>query len=78
MIGTAYNYKDPNLDPKYMISEDIPGFSKAIFGFASGFAFTALFSLMVLFSGVVVVIQTMANMVIPRRAAPSRVKGGMT
>ena len=52
MIGTAYNYKDPNDDPKYMISEDIPGFTKSIFGFASGFAFTALFSIMVLFSGV--------------------------
>ena len=52
MIGTAYNYKDPNEDPKYMISIAIPGFSKGIFGIASGFAFTALFSIMVLFSGV--------------------------
>ena len=52
MIGTAYNYKDPDLDPKYMIKEDIPGFTKSIFSLASGFAFTALFSLFVLFSGI--------------------------
>ena len=51
MIGTAYNYKDGNDDPKYEISKDIPGFTQSIFGFASGFAFTALFSTMVLFSG---------------------------
>ena len=53
MIGTAYNYKDDGQNnPKYMMSIDIPGFSKSIFGFASGFAFTAFFSIVVLFSGV--------------------------
>ena len=53
MIGTAYNYKDDGLnDPKYMMSLAIPGFSKSIFGFIAGFAFTIFFSVIVLISGV--------------------------
>ena len=34
------------------MSIDIPGFTKSIYGIASGFAFTAFFSVVVLFSGV--------------------------
>ena len=54
MIGAAYNFKLPDgvEDPKYMMSIAIPGFTNAVYGAASGFAFTAFFSIVVLFSGV--------------------------
>ena len=54
MIGAAYNFKleDDKKDSKYMMSVAIPGFSSSVFGFTSGFAFTALFCIVVLFSGV--------------------------
>ena len=55
MISTAYNYTMPDGeadDPFYMMSVDIPDFSASRYGLVSGAMFTSLFSLTVLFSGV--------------------------
>ena len=55
MFGSAYNFKldDGIEDPKYMMSVAIPGFTKEEYGFISGFAFTLVFVISVLISGVV-------------------------
>ena len=55
MISAAYNYtmKDGEADdPFYMMSVDIPGFAPNKYGLLSGVMFTSLFSITVLFSGV--------------------------
>lgn len=55
MISTAYNYTMPNHepdDPFYMMSVDIPNFDPSKYGLVSGVMFTSLFSVTVLFSGV--------------------------
>lgn len=54
MISSAFNYKmaDGELDPKYMMSEAIPGLNNSTYGLLSGVLFTSLFSVTVLFSGV--------------------------
>ena len=55
MFGSAYNFKldDGVQDPEYMMSVAIPGFTKEEYGFISGFAFTLVFVISVLISGVV-------------------------
>mmetsp|Transcript_12361 Transcript_12361/g.15770 ORF Transcript_12361/g.15770 Transcript_12361/m.15770 type:complete len:386 (+) Transcript_12361:71-1228(+) len=54
LIATAYQYKlpDDKEDPYYMMSVAIPNFSKSRYGLLSGALFTSLFSITVLFSGV--------------------------
>ena len=55
MISAAYNYTMPKGkadDPFYMMSVDIPGFTASKYGLVSGVMFTSLFSVTVLFSGV--------------------------
>ena len=55
MISAAYNYTMPDHepdDPFYMMSVDIPDFSPNKYGLLSGVMFTSLFSITVLFSGV--------------------------
>jgi len=54
MISTAYNFKLPDneKDPYYMMSVAIPNFSESRYGLLSGVLFTSLFSVTVLFSGV--------------------------
>ena len=55
MISTAYNYKlddEDEKDPYYMMSVDIPGFTSSKYGLIAGALFTSLFSVTVLFSGV--------------------------
>ena len=55
MISAAYNYTMPNGepdDPHYMMSIDIPNFTPSRYGLLSGVMFTSLFSVTVLFSGV--------------------------
>ena len=55
MISAAFNYttKDGDLDPFYMMSVDIPGFTSSKYGLLSGVMFTSLFSVTVLVSGVI-------------------------
>ena len=52
LIATTYNYDDDSDDPYYMMSVDIPNFTQTRYGLLSGALFTALFSVTVLFSGV--------------------------
>ena len=55
MISTAYNYTMPDGepdDPYYLMKLDIPGFTSSKYGLLSGVLFTSLFSVTVLFSGV--------------------------
>lgn len=55
MISAAYNYTMPEGeedDPYYMMSVDIPNFTADKYGLLSGVMFTSLFSITVLFSGV--------------------------
>ena len=55
MISTAYNYTMPEGepdDPYYMMSIAIPNFTPSRYGLLSGVMFTSLFSVTVLFSGV--------------------------
>lgn len=54
MISSAFNYKmaDKEKDPKYMMSVAIPGLDASSYGLLSGVLFTSLFSVTVLFSGV--------------------------
>lgn len=55
MISAAYNFTMPNGepdDPHYMMSVDIPNFTADKYGLVSGVLFTSLFSMTVLFSGV--------------------------
>ena len=55
MISAAYNYTMPEGeadDPHYMMSIDIPNFTDNKYGLLSGVMFTSLFSVTVLFSGV--------------------------
>lgn len=55
MISTAYNYTMPDHeadDPFYMMAIDIPDFTPSKYGLLSGVLFTSLFSVTVLFSGV--------------------------
>ena len=52
MISAAFGYKTDDLDPYYMMSIDIPNFTTQRYGLLSGVLFTSLFSVTVLFSGV--------------------------
>ena len=55
MISAAYNYSLPTDkpdDPKYEMAIAIPDFTKSRYGLLSGVVFTSLFSVTVLFSGV--------------------------
>ena len=55
MISAAYNYTMPKGeadDPYYMMSVAIPNFTAGKYGLVSGVLFTSLFSVTVLFSGV--------------------------